>query len=216
MSNLELIQAKLPGFYRKYELKDNSEKSVMHAMIDAIAKNIDDSNAVIDRLDDSIGIDTTHNEDLEHRWGSLLGINKKATESYDLYRSELKMAIPSLIGGTKNAIIYAIAIVVGIEKDNALQADFIDVVDGWEYDGDADIPDEYRQYGCFVCTIDMSIGQGAVDAERQIIDSINKVKASGTSCYIVYKAFKISRYYQLDPFNYDTLDNTTYDNLGLE
>lgn len=214
--NLELIQSKLPKFYKKYEYKSETEKSVMYAILNAIANTLDGSNTAVDRLDAAIGIDTTYDKDLQYRWGSLLGINKKDTESYNLYRSELKLAIPSLIGGTKDAIIYAIAIVIGIEKDNTLQADYIDVVDGWEYNGDVEIPEEYKQYGNFVCTIDMSVGEGAINVEQQMIDSINRVKASGTSFYVVYKSFKVLRYYQLDPFNYDTLDNTTYDFLGAE
>lgn len=215
--NLELIQMKLPRFYEKYELRSTDDKkSVMYAVLNAFANALDSSNTAIIRLDAMIGIDTTYDEDLQHRWGDLLGIDKKIDESYNLYRSKLKLAIPSLIGGTRDAIIYAIAIVIGIEKDNALQADYIDVVDGWEYDGDVDIPDEYRQYGCFVCTIDMSVGEGAIDVEQQIIDSINSVKASGTAFYVAYKSFNILRYYQLDPFKYDTLNNVTYDSLGIE
>ena len=216
MSNLELLQMKLPSFYKKFENKSDTEKSVMHAILKSIADTLDQSNTAITRLDAAIGIDTTHDEDLQYRWGSLLGIDKKETESYNLYRSELKLAIPSLAGGTRDAIAYAIAVVIGIEKDNALQDDYIDVVDGWEYNGDVDIPDEYRKYGCFVCTIDMSVGDGAVDIENQIVDAINKVKASGTSFYIAYKAFKILKYHQLDSFNYDTLVNITYDFLGAE
>lgn len=214
--NLELLQMKLPSFYKKYENKSAAEKSIMHAILRAVADTLDQSNEAIARLDAAIGIDTTYDEDLQYRWGSLLGINKRESESYNLYRSELKLAVPSLIGGTKDAIIYAIAIVIGIEKDSALQADYIDVVDGWEYDGDVDIPDEYRQYGCFVCTVDMSVGEGAINAEGQVIDAIDRVKASGTSYYVVYKSFTIFKYHQLDPFNYDTLNNITYDSLGVE
>lgn len=214
-TNLELIQMKLPEFYEKYGLKESGEKSVMHTILNAIAHNIDNNMAVTNRLDAAIGVDTTYDEDLQYRWGNLLGINKKDTGSYDLYRSELKLAVPSLIGGTREAIIYAMAIVIGIEKDSALQADYIDVVDGWEYAGDAEIPEKYKKYGCFICTIDMSVGQGAMDMEQALIDSINKVKASGTSFYIVYRAFKVDRYYNLDVFNYNTLDNTTYDKFGI-
>lgn len=215
-TNLELIQMKLPRFYKKYEYKSDTEKSIMYAILKSISNTLDGSIGVIDRLDAAIGIDTTYDEDLQYRWGSLLGINKKDSESYDLYRDELKLAIPSLIGGTKDAIIYAIAIVIGIGKDSKLQADYIDVVDGWEYTGDADVPDEMRQHGCFICTIDMSVGEGAIDIEQEVINAINKVKASGTSFYVVYKTFKVLRYFQLDAFNYDTLDNTTYDYLGAE
>ena len=216
MSNLELIQNKLPKFYEKYEYKFDNEKSVMFTILKSISNVFDEDNTLINRLDAAIGIDTTHNEDLQYRWGDLLGINKKDSESYDLYRNKLKLAIPSLIGGTKDAIIYTIATVIGIEKNDNIQDDYIEVVDGWEYNGNADIPDEYKEYGNFVCTINMSVGQGAIDIEQQIIDAINSVKASGIRFYVVYKAFKVLRYYQLDPFHYDTLGNTEYSYLGIE
>lgn len=215
-THLEQIQSKLPRFYKKYELKDSGEKSVMYALLNAFVKSMVDSYDMVARLDDALGIDTTHGEDLQARWGNLLGINKKDTESYDLYRSKLKLAIPSLVGGTRDTIIYAIATVIGIEKDKELQSDFIDVVDGWEYNGEAEIPDEFKEYGNFVCTIDMSVGESAIDVEQQMIDSINRVKASGTNFYVIYKAFKILRYYGMDRFRYDSFNETYYDYLGAE
>lgn len=215
-TNLELLQMKLPSFYKKYKNKSDTEKSVMYAILKSLADTLDQSNTAISRLDAAIGIDTTHDEDLQYRWGDLLGINKRDTESYNLYRNELKLAVPSLVGGTKDSIKYAIAIVIGVEKDDVLQNNYIEVVDGWEYNGDANIPDEYRQYGSFICTIDLSVGEGAIDVEDQIIDAINKVKASGTSYCITYKSFKILKYYSLDSFHYNTLDNITYDYLGIE
>ena len=211
MTKLELLQTRLPHFFKKYEFKSENEKSVMYAILKALADMSEKTEGTVDRLNAEIGIDSTYNEDLQVRWGNLLGINR-STESYDLYRSELKLAIPSLIGGTRDAIKYAMAVVIGIEKDSKLQTDYIDVVDGWEYIGD--VPDEYRTYGCFVCVVDMSVGDTAIDVEQQMIDSINKVKASGTAFYIVYKAFKVDRYYKLDKFNYDTLTYINYDNLG--
>lgn len=216
-NNLELIQSKLPRFYKKYEYKSETEKSVMHAILNAVSKVLDTNIGATERLDAAIGIDTTYDEDLAYRWGSLLGINKRDSESYDLYRNELKLAIPSLIGGTREAIIYAIAIVIGIEKDNALQADYIDVVDGWEYAGEIKIPDEYKQYGCFVCTIDMNVGDGALalDAEERVINSINKIKASGTAFTVLYKGLNIVKYINLDVFSYETLNSMTYSNLGV-
>lgn len=214
-TNIELIQMKLPRFYKKYEYKSENEKSIMYAVLNALADMANYSNEAIQRLDSAVGIDSTYGEDLYHRWGTLLGIDKRDSESYDLYRSELKLAIPSMTGGTRDAIIYAIATVIGIEKDKSLQADYIEVVDGWEYTGDVEIPEQYREFGNFICTIDMSVGEGAINVEQQIIDSINRAKASGTAFYVVYKAFKVLRYYQMDPFNYDTFDNTTYDYLGV-
>lgn len=211
MSNIELIQQKIPRVYDKYE-----GNSVLYVILSALANNLDRSNSMVDRADAAIGIDTTYDEDLEYRWGSLLGINKVATESYDLYRNRLKLAMPSMIGGTRDAIKYAIATAVGIENNSSIQDDYIEVVDGWEYEGDADIPSEYKQHGCFVCTIDLNVGEGALGAEQKIIDSINGVKASGTAFYIVYKAFILTKYYEMDVFTYTTLGGTTYDSLGVE
>ena len=142
-TNLELIQMKLPEFYRKYEFKSERDKSVIYAILKALSDTIGNSNNMVKRLDAAIGIDTTYDEDLEHRWGSLLGISKRESESYDLYRNELKLVIPSLVGGTKESIIHAIAIAVGMDKDDAIRSDYIEVVDGWEYTGDAAIDDMY-------------------------------------------------------------------------
>lgn len=214
--NLSLIQDKLPELYAKYENKSETEKSVLCVILGVLANALDHSSSLTDRVDAAIGIDTTYDEDLEYRWGSLLGINKIATESYDLYRNRLKLAMPSMIGGTKDAIKYAIATVVGVENNNTIQDDYIEVVDGWEYNGSVEIPDEYRQYGCFVCTVDLSVGEGALDIEQKMIDSINAVKASGTTFHVLYKAFTIGRYYEMDVFSYDTLSNTTYDSFGVE
>ena len=215
-NNLELIQMKLPKFYHKYEYKSEDEKSIMYPILSAIANRLDNSADIMARLDAAIGIDTAYDEDLAYRWGNLLGISKKDTESYDLYRSELKSAIPSLVGGTKDAIIYAIAIAIGIEKDSGLQDDYIQVIDGWEYDGDASISDEFRQYGSFICIIDLNVGEGALNVEQQVVDLINKVKASGTTFTVLYKSFKVLKYYNFDVFNYDTLDNISYSDLGVE
>lgn len=210
LTKLELTQAGLPHWYKKY----SGDKSIMYALLDAFSKATGDTGDIAKRLDDAIGIDTTNDKDLEYRWGSLLGVSKANNESYDLYRSKLKLAIPSLIGGTKDAIVHAIAIIIGIEKDHGLQADYIDVVDGWEYNGESEIPDEYRQYGCFVCTIDMNVGEGAIDVEQKVIDAINRIKASGTSFYVLYKGIRLLKYYNMDAFKYDTLDGTVYDNFG--
>lgn len=214
MSNIELIQMKIPDTYKKYG--SDNEKSVLYVILNAIANKIDECHNNADRLDAMIGIDTTYNEDLEYKWGSALGISKRESESYDLYRNRLKLAMPSMIGGTKEAIKYAIATAVGIEKDDAIQDDYIDVVDGWEYSGDIDIPDEFKQCGYFICTVDLSIGEGALNVEQKIIDSINAVKASGTAFHILYKAFVLTKYHEMDVFSYDTLNGTTYDSLGVE
>lgn len=214
MSNIELIQSKVPRFYKKYEYKSDNEKSIMHAVLDAIADRLDENSSILDRVNACIGINTTSDEDLQYRWGDLLGIYKKDNKSYDLYRDELKLAIPSLIGGTKSAIIYAIATVIGIEDNSSLQDNYITVVDGWEYDGDIEISDEYKEYGHFVCTIDMNVGDGAINADEEIIDAINRVKASGTAFCVLYKGFNIYMYYNLDAFSYDTLSSLTYDSLG--
>lgn len=218
MSNtgLELIQMKLPEFYKKYEFKSETDKSVMYAILKALSDTVDSNNRIVKRLDAAIGIDTTYDEDLEHRWGSLLGISKKESESYDLYRNELKLVIPSLVGGTKESIIHAIAVAIGISKDNAIQSDYIDVVDGWEYTGDAAVDDMYRQPGSFVCTIDLSIGDNAINIENKVASMINSVKASGTAFCVLYKEFKVYRYYKLDAFRYSTLGSTTYEYLGME
>jgi hypothetical protein len=130
-SNLENIQLGLPGFYNKYD-----SKSVLYTVISACVDMDERRAVIIKRIDSAIGIDTTYDEDLEYRWGSLLSMPKNRNETYTAYRNRLKMAYPSLIGGTADAIKYAIASVIGISNDQTLVDDYIVVMDAWEqYDG---------------------------------------------------------------------------------
>jgi hypothetical protein len=134
ISSLDNIQYRLPAFYDKY-----NEDSVLHGVIGVFADVDDSRNRLIDRVNNAIGIDTTHDEDLQYRWGNLLSIDKRFNESYAAYRNRLKMAYPSLIGGTEDAIIYAIASAIGVTDSQNLIDGYIGVYDAWEnYNGTVD------------------------------------------------------------------------------
>lgn len=208
MTKVELMQGKLPAFYKKYA----GDNSVLYAVINAMADANMDSSNILDRLYDAVGIDTTDDADLERRWGSLLSLYRN-NDSFVSYRNKLKLAVPSLIGGTKESIKYAIASIIGVEKDSKVISDYIRVYDAWEYAGDIQNVD--RGYGNFICIIDMNVGGGAIDVEPEILNAINSVKAAGTNCTVYYIQYNINMYYLMDRFNYHTLDAIEYDKLGL-
>ena len=210
VTSIENIKSRLPKFY------DKGDNSVVHGIISTFADIDDDRNRVIDRIDGMIGIDTTHDEDLQYRWGNLLSIYRKPNESYLAYRNRLKMAYPSLIGGTENAIKYAIASVIGITNEQTLVDTYINVYDAWEYDGPIIVNDDIKTYGNVICTIDMTIGKSAFDIEDEILKAINSVKASGIKPHILYINLKVRTYSQLSRLTYDMLSNISYDDLVKE
>jgi hypothetical protein len=165
-------------------------------------------------MDDMIGIDTTRDEDLQYRWGNMLSINKRSDESYVAYRNRLKMAYPSLVGGTANAIIYAIASVIGVSSDQSMISNYIKVYDAWEYDGPIEIDPSIKNYCHILCIIDLTIGQNAIDMEQQIYDAINIVKASGVMPHIMYTGIKLVTYNDMTRFKYSSLMSLSYSELG--
>lgn len=211
ISSLENIQFRLPNFYDKY-----NNRSVIHGLINVFADIGESRTDTINRLDDMIGIDTTRDEDLQYRWGNMLSINKNPDESYTAYRNRLKMAYPSLVGGTEKAIKYAIASTIGISNEQDLIDTYINVYDAWEYDGPINIDESIKGYGNVLCTIDLTVGQNAFDMENEIIDAINIVKASGVKPHILYLNLKVDTYSQLNRFTYKTVNNILYDKLGKE
>lgn len=213
-TNLETIQMKLPKFYKKYQMKglENKDKSIMFPFLKSFGDAIDGSKELIDRVDAMIGIDTTYDEDLYHRWGSLLGLNK-GKGSYGLYRNNIRLSILSGVGGTKEAIKFAVAIIANIENDAELYDKYIQVVDAWEYDGELapheDDPvynimtndescrlndnmvlngryDPHR-YGSFVVILDLAANEMVLTPDDGVVlEVVNRVKAAGTNAYIVY------------------------------
>lgn len=180
MTSLEIVQSKLPSWYKKYK-EDNS---IMYAVLEALVRQLDVSNGNIDRIDAMIGIDTTYDEDLEYRWGSLLNMPKSPNESYDDYRYKLMMTYSAMMnGGTEEAIKFAIAAILGIDRRNENIDKYIHIYDVWDYKGHVEGYD--GGYGGFVCVIDFRICEGALNYYKKINDAIDRVKVSGVKSYLV-------------------------------
>ena len=211
MSNIDLIQEKLPRFYRKYPNKGENERSNMYPVLLAFSSLLDNTSTIVDRIDGMMGIDTTYNEDLYHRWGSILGISK-GNGSWELFRNKIKLAMLSGVGGTKQAIKFAVAIIASIEDNTELQDKYIQVIDAWEYNGKI-IPHSYdpyydittngvftlndnfetnkrydpHKYGAFVVIMDLLANEEILTPDDgTVIDTVNTVKAAGTNAYIIY------------------------------
>lgn len=212
MSNVDVIQDKLPRFYRKYPIKGENERSNMYPILCAFASLLDNSMTIVDRIDGMMGINTTHDEDLYHRWGSLLGISK-GNGSWELFRNKIKLSMLSGVGGTKQAIKFAVAIIASIEDNAELQDKYIQVIDAWEYDGKL-VPNEFdphydpvlndemftlndtfklnneydpHKYGGFVVVMDLAANEMVLTPDNGIVwETINTVKAAGTNGYLIY------------------------------
>lgn len=187
MSKLETIQSKFPKFYKKY-FEDNS---IIYNLIKSISENDEDQNKIIDRMYAMIGIDTTYDEDLEYRWGKLLGLSKLPYETYDEYRAKLKLVIPMFSGGTAEAVKYALACYMNINSDKSLMDEYIFISDAWVQLSDyyenviANSNREYdRTYGNFFCIIKTPDNSNFdTNKAQEIVDNI---KSAGTNAYIIF------------------------------
>lgn len=197
---LPQMQEKFPHIYDIY-----NEKTILYALLSVYADKSKERLRIIDRLYAMIGIDSTYDEDLEYRWGSLLGVYRNKGESYSDYRSRLLIIYSSLAGGTAEAIKYAIASTIGISSDvNAINK-YIKVYDAWEY------PEEvlYKSltnkdnvflnqnfvtnmkiistdYGHIICTIDLEANESITTMYDKIMTAIKKTKASGIYPYLLF------------------------------
>lgn len=195
IQTIEKMQSSFPHIYNVYD-----KKTILYALLSVFGEKYGVRTDIIDRLYAMIGIDSTYNEDLEHRWGSLLNIYKQSGESYDEYRSRLKIVYSSLSGGTAEAIKYAIASATGI---NANIDSYIHVYDAWEYPYEIDasllgideIVDETSLYGSIVCTIDLAGIDNIVD-HTKIANAINQTKASGINPCLLF-LYNIEEYISL-------------------
>lgn len=216
---IERMQSSFPQIYNVYD-----KKTVLYALLSVFGSKYGMRTDTIDRLYAMIGIDSTYNEDLEHRWGSLLGISKQMNESFDDYRNRLKIVYSSLNGGTAEAIKYAIASAAGIESDSETINEYIRVYDAWEYPYNIDpslfgleeIVDETSLYGCIVCTIDLSIVDGQLEHSK-VMEAINNTKASGINPYLLFlyntdELLKLLSQEQItNAIKYDTSDDASID-----
>lgn len=184
MEILHRMQDSFPHIYDVY-----NENTILYALLYVYGIKYGKRTNIIDRLYAMIGIDSTYDEDLEWRWGTLLGVPKQTNESYLEYRNRLKVVYPSLSGGTANAIKHAIASAAGIESDID---QYVSVYDAWEYPYDIDmsllgideVVDETSLYGSIICTLDLSMAD-AVD-HINVVNAINHTKASGINPYLIF------------------------------
>lgn len=177
----EKMQASFPHTYNVYD-----KNTILYALLSVIGERYGARTDIIDRLYAMIGIDSTYNQDLEHRWGSLLRIYRQDNESYDSYRSRLLTVYSSLAGGTAEAIKYAIASVIGIINADDIDR-YINVYDAWKYPYEIDeniVSD--TSYGHIICTVDISANESIILSIYKIMDIINKTKASGIYPYLLF------------------------------
>ena len=204
---LENMQSSFPHIYNVYD-----HNTILYALLSVYASKFGAKEDIINRVYAMMGIDSTYDEDLEHRWGSLLGIYKNNGESYKDYRARLMIVYTSLTGGTEEAIKYAVASTIGISSDQDMINEYIHIYDAWTY-YDSDIkpnptdpkfdlitnsainktnngfvlnkPYDIHKYGAFVCTIDLTVDEGIATYYDKVINAINQTKASGIAAYLV-------------------------------
>ena len=196
---LPQMQASFPHLYDVY-----NEKTILYALLSVYADRAKSRLRIIDRLYAMIGIDSTYDEDLEYRWGSLLGIKRNSGESYSDYRARLLIIYASLAGGTAEAIKYAIASTIGISNSQDEINRYIKVYDAWEYPGNTDRSITNKNdvflnqnfitntelistdYGHIICTVDLEANTNVTTMYDKIMNAINKTKASGIYPYLLF------------------------------
>lgn len=185
---MERMQASFPHIYNVYD-----KNTILYALLSIFSEKYGVRTDIIDRLYSMIGIDSTYNEDLEHRWGSLLGVYKQIDETYDEYRNRLKIIYSSLNGGTAKAIKYAVASASGIDSSTDMIDKYVNVYDAWKYPYDIDplllgikdFVDETSLYGSIICTVDLAGIDTIIDNTR-IMSAINQTKASGINPHLIF------------------------------
>lgn len=197
---IERMQASFPHLYNVYD-----KSTILYALLSVFGERMGTRTDIIDRLYAMIGIDSTYDEDLEHRWGSLLGVYRQNGESFNDYRSRLLIVYSSLAGGTAEAIKFAIASAIGITSDTNAINQYIKVYDAWKYP--YEVPDKSltnkddvltnqnfitntevisATYGHIICTVDLSVNEGIAGMYNKIMNAINTTKASGIYPYLLF------------------------------
>ena len=207
---IEYMQSSFPHIYNVYD-----KNTILYALLSSYGERYGMHVDIIDRLYAMIGIDSTYDEDLEYRWGSLLSIHKNVGESYDDYRSRLKMVYSSLAGGTAEAIKYAIASVVGITTDYNIISKYIKVYDAWKYPYDTDDSID-KSYGHIICTVDLQANENVISNADKVMDAINRSKVSGIYPYLlfIYTMEEIGRLSYSDD-TVDMLLDCNYDSIAI-
>ena len=149
-------------------------------------------------------------DDIYNRFGALLNIKQNTNETDEQYRSRLKVSVTALLGGTKEAVKYAVASGLGVNNDQEAM-DRIHIYDAWDYPGEANV---IKEYGYVVCDIDLNQGIYSIETEAVVTETVNNAKATGVSVQLVFRNFRIVYYIELDNVTYISLDTLNYNQVG--
>lgn len=197
-TELEFVLSKLPGYI------DTSLDSTFYNVIKAFVDELMLLQGSIDELHAMIGVDTTYGEDLDIRWGALLNLPRNNGETDDEYRYRLQLATTSMIGGTKNALKYCVAVGIGFMGNNVNR---INVYDAWDYPGDYN----HKEPGYVIITVDLNHTHFTTEMEEMIKRSIANAKAAGVAVNTIYYNYGTDGYYyDMTSMEYGSLHNMEY------
>ena len=197
-TELESVLSKLPGYI------DTSSDSTFYNVIKAFVDELMLLQGSIDELHAMIGVDTTYGEDLDARWGALLNLQRNNGETDDEYRYRLQLATTSMIGGTKNALKYCVAVGIGFMGNNVNR---INVYDAWDYPGDYN----HKEPGYVIITVDLNHAHFTTEMEEMIKRSIANAKAAGVAVNTIYYNYGTDGYYyDMTSMEYGSLHNMEY------
>lgn len=197
-TELEFVLSKLPRYI------DTSLDSTFYNVIKAFVDELMLLQGSIDELHAMIGVDTTYGEDLDIRWGALLNLPRNSGETDDEYRYRLQLATTSMIGGTKNALKYCVAVGIGFIGNDVNR---INVYDAWDYPGDYN----HKEPGYVIITVDLNHTHFTTEMEEMIKRSIANAKAAGIAVNAIYYNYGTDGYYyDMTSMEYGSLHNMEY------
>ena len=206
MNKIDAVFSRFP----QYAYDNNNTDSALYKLISAIVDEFNITMENIDRINRMIGIDTVLPDDIYNRFGALLNIKQNTNETDEQYRSRLKVSVTALLGGTKEAVKYAVASGLGVNNDQEAM-DRIHIYDAWDYPGEANV---IKEYGYVVCDIDLNQGIYSIETEAVVTETVNNAKATGVSVQLVFRNFRIVYYIELDNVTYISLDTLNYNQVG--
>lgn len=200
---------RIPGFYTR------NDKSVLIAIIDSIAPEIEFLYKQIKQVSDIISIDKVHGDDIWARFGSMFNTPKYSYEDDIAYRGRIKAIIASKYGGVKQLIKNTVASYVGIRDSNDVDK-FIKVTGAWEYEGTR-IPEQAKRPGHFLCDIDPVYMVNHDVSISKIIQLINSVKAAGVHVYttITFSTDKDRTELSVDDRYFNKITSWDDDNVNI-
>ena len=176
MNKIDNVLYNLPEHWNK------KRTSTLFKIINAITSEMEEQTKQIERIDSANGIDTAIGIDLDNRWGKILNIERYYGESDEEYRKRLKISISVLVGGTAEAIKFAVCNILNTNNTDKYIFDKVNVMDAWEYSmGNID-----QSPGNAVCIINIDdiIFNDAIT--NDIMRVVNKVKASGVKVHFIF------------------------------